>query len=279
MNDFRSYFRQLNSPFLLHSVYYEKKESMIIAGNWKMNLDRGEALQLVKSIANEDISSSIDVRMAVPALYLPILNELVEGHSNISIGAQNIHQEESGAYTGEISARMLVSCGINWTILGHSERRELFGETDEDVRAKCERALGEGLGVIVCVGEPESVRELEEHENFVKSQIMNSLPKKLSESEMSRVTIAYEPVWAIGTGLTASPEQAQSMHSFIRSELKGRFGKAGSELPILYGGSMKPGNASDLLSQHDIDGGLIGGASLQTDSFLKIIRQAEKQKK
>ncbi|NBC24082.1 MAG: triose-phosphate isomerase, partial [Bacteroidetes bacterium] len=214
---------------------------MIIAGNWKMNLDRGEALELVNSIANEDISASIDVRMAVPALYLPILNELVEEHSNISIGAQNIHQEESGAYTGEISAKMLVSCGINWTIVGHSERRELFDETDEYVRTKCARALGDG----------QSVREEERHENFVKSQIMDSLPKNLNGSQLSQVIIAYEPVWAIGTGLTASPAQAQSMHSFIRSELNGKFGEPGSKVPILYGGSMNPSNASDLLSQPD----------------------------
>ncbi len=244
-----------------------------------MNLIKEKAVQLVKALGKEDIDSSIDVRMAVPALYLPILNELVEDHSNVSIGSQNIHQETSGAFTGEISASMLVSCGIEWTIVGHSERRQLFGETDEVVRAKCEQGLREGLGIILCVGEPESVRELGQHENYVKSQIMNSLPADLEDSDLSQIIIAYEPVWAIGTGLTASPEQAQSMHSYIRSELNDRFGESGSKVPILYGGSMKPANARELLSQRDIDGGLIGGASLQSQSFLEIIRHAEKLKK
>ncbi len=244
-----------------------------------MNLNREQAVQLVKALGKEDIDSSIDVRMAVPALYLPILNELLEDRPNMSIGAQNFHEEPSGAFTGEISANMVVSCGIEWAIVGHSERRQLFGETDEVARAKCKQGLEEGLGIILCVGEPESVRELGQHEKYVKSQMMNSLPVDLEDSDWSQIVIAYEPVWAIGTGLTASPDQAQSMHSFIRSVLKVKFGESGSKVPILYGGSMKPTNARELLSQKDIDGGLIGGASLQSHSFLEIIRHAEKLKK
>ncbi|SRR6056297_1122716 len=264
---------------LLWYCEHNKIPKMIIAGNWKMNLNRDEAIKLVKAIISEEIDKDIDVKMAVPALYLDSLREIVAGKINVNIGAQNIHEASSGAFTGEISAKMVKSCGIEWTILGHSERRKLFGETSEIVQNKCISALGEGLNVVICVGEPETVRNNGNHELYVKNQLLDSLPHELNLSDTSKITIAYEPVWAIGTGLTASPEQAQSMHSFIRKQLELRFPSKGLDIPILYGGSMKPGNAFDLLSQNDIDGGLIGGASLQADSFVQIIRRAEEIKK
>lgn len=243
-----------------------------------MNLKKQEALDLVHSVLQEEVETSIDVRMAVPALYLPLLHELTSERENISIGAQNIHQEASGAFTGEISAEMISSCGIPWTLLGHSERRQLFGETDTLICSKGDRALNNTLGIILCVGEPESIRKEGTHENYVREQLLKSLPSHPSSSDLAKLVIAYEPVWAIGTGLTASPEQAQDMHSFIRSELQKKWGKVGESIPILYGGSMKPANAKELLSQPDIDGGLIGGASLKADSFLQIIRLAENLK-
>ena len=244
-----------------------------------MNLNHREALHLVRSISNEKISDSIDVRMAVPSLYLTTLLDEVKSNSNLTIGAQNIHQENSGAFTGEISAPMLVSCSVPWTIIGHSERRKLFAETDEVARLKCKQALDHELGIILCVGEPESVRKEHKEKEYVKDQLLASLPSQLEDSDWSQIVIAYEPVWAIGTGLTASPEQAQDMHEFIRSLLANTFSNIAAQSSILYGGSMKPANAESLLSQKDIDGGLIGGASLQVESFLNIIRQAEKIKK
>lgn len=252
---------------------------MIIAGNWKMNLEKNEALQLVKDIASEEVHPDIQVKIAVPFVYLDNLREVVSEQSNFSIGAQNIHQALSGAYTGEISAKMVKSCGIDWTLLGHSERRQFFDETSDLVQEKCKVALQEKLKVIICVGEPQSVRENGNQKEFVKTQLDKSIPKDLETSEIPRIIIAYEPVWAIGTGLTASPEQAQDMHHYIRDILCQRFGSSGNKIPILYGGSMKPQNAHGLLSQDDIDGGLIGGASLKSASFLQIIRIAEGLKK
>ncbi|NBB88551.1 MAG: triose-phosphate isomerase [Bacteroidetes bacterium] len=249
---------------------------MIIAGNWKMNLDLQSALDLVQSISKEKISESIEVRMAVPSLYLTKLLDCVQSHPQLTIGAQNIHSAKSGAFTGEISAPMLVSCGVPWTIIAHSERRQQFGETDEVARLKCKQALEHDLGVILCVGEPESVRIANKEKEYVEKQLLASVPRQLADAAWNRMVIAYEPVWAIGTGLTASPEQAQEMHEFIRSLLKTSFSNTAAQSAILYGGSMKPANANSLLSQRDIDGGLIGGASLKADSFLDIIRQAEK---
>jgi triosephosphate isomerase len=170
---------------------------------------------------------------------------------------------------------MLISCNIEWTILGHSERRNLFQESNEVVREKVKRAMTSNLGVILCVGEQKEVRNRGEEEAYVEQQLMDSMPKELPEAYWPRLVLAYEPVWAIGTGLTASPEQAQSMHAFIRNRMESSYVTKAGRVPILYGGSMKPANASELLGQKDIDGGLIGGASLKADSFIDIIRQAE----
>lgn len=253
---------------------------MLIAGNWKMNLTLEESLNLVKAVRSAGVKNeAIKVGMAVPFPYLVPCSELLEESENISIGAQNIHAESNGAFTGETSADMLVSCRIEWTIIGHSERRYLFHESNEVVKAKVERAVASNLGIILCVGEPKEVRNRGEEEDFVSNQLMESLPAELPDSYWSKIVLAYEPVWAIGTGLTASPEQAQTMHAFIRRQMESTFGSRAKGISILYGGSMKPGNASELLDQQDIDGGLIGGASLKAESFIEIIRQAEQIEK
>ncbi len=190
--------------------------------------------------------------------------------SNISLGAQNVYFEESGAFTGEIAPSMLLTIGVSYVIIGHSERREYFSETDQIVNDKVKLALKSGLIPIVCVGEVLEDRENGKTEEVVGAQIDGSL-KGLSSDQMKKVVIAYEPVWAIGTGKTASPEMAQEVHRFIRDRLKNIFGDVADTVSILYGGSMKGSNAAELIAQPDIDGGLIGGASLKAEEFLKII--------
>ncbi|MEM7299380.1 MAG: triose-phosphate isomerase, partial [Bacteroidota bacterium] len=196
----------------------------------------------------------------------------IGSNANISIGAQNCHQEESGAYTGEVSGSMLTSIGTKYVVLGHSERREYFGETDNLLSVKVKHALSQGLVPIFCCGEKLEIRETGDHEKVVGEQVETSL-FGLSAEEIQHVVIAYEPVWAIGTGKTASAEQAQEMHAFIRNLIVNKYAtEVAQEISILYGGSVKPGNAKEIFAQSDVDGGLIGGASLKSRDFTDIIK-------
>ena len=243
----------------------------IAAGNWKMNLDYNDALALAKQIADTEIPADVTVILAVPALYLNDINKIAGTNMQLFISAQNAHQKEYGAYTGEISAPMLKSMNIPYVIIGHSERRQYNCETPEILKEKTITALKYNLDVIFCCGEPLEVRKAGTHEEYVKNQLLDSLAD-LSVADMQKVTIAYEPIWAIGTGETATPEQAQDMHGFIRNVLAEMFDKETAEnTAILYGGSVKPANAKQIFGMEDVDGGLVGGASLKADSFKDII--------
>ncbi len=243
----------------------------IAAGNWKMNMNYHEAMSLASAIANEQIPENVTVILGVPFIYLKEINELTAKNPNVWVSAQNVHQKDSGAYTGEISAPMLKSIDIPYVIIGHSERREYNCETPEILKDKVKIALENNLNVIFCCGEPLEIRKQGTHEDYVKDQIQKSLAGFASE-DMEKITIAYEPIWAIGTGETATAEQAQAMHKSIRNYLNELFGKeVAGETSILYGGSVKPSNAVEIFGQADVDGGLVGGASLKVDSFAKII--------
>lgn len=246
----------------------------IIAGNWKMNNDLNESQSLVSGIisglGNDD---KCEVIVCPPFTSLNEVHSLVK-NSPVKLGAQNMFFEESGAYTGEVSANMLKSVGCEYVILGHSERRTIFGESDEWINNKIRKAIESGLKVIFCIGETLAQREEGETDSVVKNQIINGLQNITSEN-LKTITIAYEPIWAIGTGKTASPEQAQEVHEFIRNLIEEIYSKESAEnLIIQYGGSVKPDNAASLLSQPDIDGALVGGACLKTASFLSIIASA-----
>lgn len=245
----------------------------IVAGNWKMNKTFEEADNLLFDITKrlEHLPSDVQLIVCPPALYLELATDIVEEDEvELKIGAQNVSQFEAGAYTGEISASMLSSMNMDYCIVGHSERRKYFGETHEMLAQKVDRLLEYGIEPIFCCGEVLEERESEKHFEVVKAQISDSL-FHLSEQEVSNIVIAYEPVWAIGTGKTASSEQAQEMHAFIRGLLKEKYGKdLAEEISILYGGSCNPGNAKELFANADVDGGLIGGAALKADDFLKI---------
>jgi len=246
----------------------------IIAGNWKMNNDLNESQSLVSGIisglGNDD---KCEVIVCPPFTSLNEVHSLVKD-SPVKLGAQNMFFEESGAYTGEVSASMLKSVGCEYVILGHSERRTIFGESDEWINNKIKKAIESGLKVIFCIGETLVQREEGKTDAVVKNQIINGLQNITSEN-LKTITIAYEPIWAIGTGKTASPEQAQEVHEFIRNLIEEIYSKESAEnLIIQYGGSVKPDNAASLLSQPDIDGALVGGACLKTASFLSIIASA-----
>jgi triosephosphate isomerase len=244
----------------------------IIAGNWKMNTLVDEAKALVEDLKVR-VSDVSDVEIVVcpPFISLTTVRAVVEG-SNIALGAQNVYWEKSGAFTAEVSAPMLKSVGCTYVIIGHSERRTYFAETDAMVNKRIFAALEEGLKPIVCVGETLEEREDEMTVDVVKRQVTEGLAK-LSSEQMRNIVIAYEPVWAIGTGKTATPEQAQEVHAFIRSLLTELFGESTAKATrIQYGGSVKPDNASTLMGQVDIDGALVGGASLKADSFEKIVK-------
>lgn len=238
------------------------KRPFLIAGNWKMNLGPSETEAFFASF-NPPRHPEVETLLCVP--FVSLASALVRAQ-NTSIGAQNLHFENNGAYTGEISGSMLAKMGVGYVIVGHSERRQYFGETDAIVAKKVRKALDSGLTPILCVGEVLEERKKGIHFDVVKTQTLAGLDG-LSAADVAKVVIAYEPVWAIGTGETASPEQAQEMHAFIRSLLI-------ADTKILYGGSMKPDNAGELLSQPDVDGGLIGGASLKADSFLSVVQTA-----
>lgn len=247
----------------------------IIAGNWKMYKSNPEATKLVKEILNEVKNiSKTGIIVCPPFTALNIVSDTVK-NSNIKVGAQNIYWEKSGAYTGEISGEMILSTGATYVIIGHSERRQLFGETDATVNKKIKTALQIGLKPIVCFGETLEQREAGVTKELIGQQIELAF-KGLNKTEASKLIIAYEPVWAIGTGKTATPEQAQDVHAFIRDELGIIYGtELASKMIIQYGGSVKPGNAKELLSCKDIDGALVGGACLEASSFAEIIKIAE----
>ncbi|MGJ1421765.1 triose-phosphate isomerase [Sphingobacterium spiritivorum] len=247
----------------------------IVAGNWKMNLDYQSGVSLFSEIVNmvkDEVIGQQEVVVCSPAIHLYSLGQLAHTAVNVSVGAQNIHQAESGAYTGEISAAQVKSVGADYVILGHSERRAYFGETDELLAEKVNIALKHGLKPIFCIGETKEERESGKFFDIIKTQLEKGL-FHLSAEQFGQVVLAYEPVWAIGTGLTASPEQAQEVHAFIRETLANQYDQQlADDTTILYGGSCNPSNAPDLFSQKDIDGGLIGGASLKSRDFTDIVK-------
>ena len=242
----------------------------IVAGNWKMNTTVAEGIELAKAVAakSSEVPASVKLIIAPPFTHLVPVAEAIKG-SCVGLSAQNCADKEKGAYTGEVAADMLVSAGCGYTILGHSERRQYYGETDEKLVVKVKLAIANGLSPIFCVGENLDEREAGRHFDVVSAQVKNVL-YTLSAEEMANVIIAYEPVWAIGTGKTATAEQAQEIHACIRKVVAEKFGDLADEITILYGGSCKPSNAKELFACPDIDGGLIGGASLKADDFIAI---------
>ncbi len=245
----------------------------IVAGNWKMNNNADETAQLINDLKTELSGVNANGRVVIAPTFvnLSAAVKATEGTS-IEVSAQNMHQASKGAYTGEISADMLTSIGIKTVILGHSERRTYFGETDEILKDKVEAALANNLEVIFCFGELLEDRKADNHFAVVESQLKNAL-FTLNADEWKSIVLAYEPVWAIGTGETASPEQAQEMHAFIRNLISDNFSsEVANGVSILYGGSVKPGNAQEIFSKEDVDGGLIGGASLKAADFTAIIK-------
>lgn len=247
----------------------------IVAGNWKMNLEYNEGLAIfseVINMVNDEVTGPQTAIVCCPYTYLHSLAQLVKGHSKISVGAQNCHQEEAGAFTGEISAKMIRSVGAQYVILGHSERRQYFGESNELLSKKTDVVLSNSLKPIFCIGETLDERESNRFFEVIKSQLSEGL-FHLQKEQFAQVVIAYEPVWAIGTGKTASSAQAQEIHAFIRQEIAAKYGQeTADETTILYGGSCNTKNAHELFSQPDIDGGLIGGASLKSRDFVDIIK-------
>jgi len=249
---------------------------LFIAGNWKMNPTTAEAASALAEAVKVGVGQAAEVRVALcpPAVFLHAVDRVLAG-SPVGLGAQNMHWKPDGAYTGEHSGAMLHDAGCTHVILGHSERRHGMGETDAQVNAKLHTALGVGLIPIVCVGETREEREAGQTEDVVTGQLQGSLAG-VSAGQMSGVVLAYEPVWAIGTGLTASPQQAQEVHAFVRGWLAENFDAAtAARVVVQYGGSVKADNAAELLARPDIDGALVGGASLKAADFLGIIQAAQ----
>ncbi|MGL5440664.1 MAG: triose-phosphate isomerase [Filifactoraceae bacterium] len=242
----------------------------VIAGNWKMHKSLKEIDIFVENILNSIGTPTSDVVLCAPYVYLPRLLDLTKG-TIIKIGAQNMHYEDKGAYTGEVSGEMLKDIGVDYVIIGHSERRQYYNETDNDVNLKTKKALSLGLTPIVCVGETESEKEEFRTEEVVKGQILVGL-KNISSDDISKLIIAYEPIWAIGTGKVATSNDANKVIGFIREVIKNEFGeKSANEIRIQYGGSVKPDNIKELLAQSDVDGALVGGASLNPNDFLALL--------
>lgn len=244
----------------------------LIAGNWKMNASLASSETLVQALLEGLQSVSCNVAVCVPAPFLAPVQEWLRGHTTLQLGAQDVSQHESGAYTGETSAGMLREFGVRYCIVGHSERRLYHGETDETVAAKTRCALAAGITPIVCVGETLAQRDDGKTEATVKRQLAAVI--HANGHCISEIVVAYEPVWAIGTGKTATPEQAQQVHALLRAQLKAA-SEHGDRIPLLYGGSMNAANAANLLAQTDINGGLIGGASLKAADFLAIANAAQ----
>jgi len=247
----------------------------IVAGNWKMNMDYNEGLSLFSEVINmvkDEVTGSQQAVVCSPFIHLHSLAQMAKGYHKVAIGAQNAHQAESGAYTGETSAKMIHSVGAEYVILGHSERRQYFGETNELLARKTDTALKHGLKPIFCIGETLTERESDQHFDIIKTQLTEGV-FHLSEAHFEHIVLAYEPVWAIGTGKTATAEQAQEIHAFIRIEIAAKYGQEiAGNTTILYGGSCTPKNAPELFAQPDIDGGLIGGASLKSRDFVDIVK-------
>ena len=245
----------------------------IVAGNWKMNMDYSEGLSLFSEIVNmvrDEKKGDQQAIICAPYIHLNSLAKL--GGTTVHIGAQNCHQNESGAFTGEISAKMVKSVGCSYVIIGHSERRQYFAENDLLLAEKTKAALAHDLIPIFCIGETLDERNNGDYFEVIKSQLTNGI-FDLPAADFAKVVVAYEPVWAIGTGLTASSDQAQEVHAFIRAEIAAKFGAEVAEgISILYGGSCNPKNAAELFAQADIDGGLIGGASLKSRDFTDIVK-------
>ena len=248
----------------------------IVGGNWKMNTNRESAKALAAQVVEQTADAArqgVEVVVFPPFVYLADVAERVNG-TPVMAGAQNLYPEDDGAFTGEISTAMVKDCGGEWVLAGHSERRHVIGETDDLINRKVRKALADGLKVILCVGETREQRDRSETDDVNMRQIRQGLAD-VSSADMARIVIAYEPVWAIGTGLTATPEDAQNAHRVIRETVRSLFGDSvADQVRIQYGGSVKPGNAAELFSQSDIDGGLIGGASLKADDFAHIVRAA-----
>lgn len=245
----------------------------IAAANWKMNLTITEAETLLDKIlsSSKNLSANQNVVFAVPAPYLSMAVEKIAGQINVSVAAQNIYSKKSGAFTGEISVDMLTSIGVDHAVIGHSERREYFNESNDFLAQKVKICLEENIVPIFCCGEALPVREVNQQNGFVQKQLEESL-FDLSADDVQKVVIAYEPIWAIGTGKTATSDQAQEMHAHIRSLLAGKYGETvANNVSILYGGSVKASNAKEIFGKPDVDGGLVGGASLLADEFISII--------
>lgn len=245
----------------------------IVAGNWKMNNTLEEGLTLASEIVNmvaDELTDDVKMILCTPFIHLNSVSKVIGDAEKVFLGAQNCNDHEKGAYTGEISVHMLKSVGVKYVILGHSERREYYGESNEFLAKKVDTVLGSGLTPIFCCGESLDIREKGDHFKFVTNQLTESL-FHLSADEFKKLVIAYEPIWAIGTGVTASKEQAQEMHEKLRDHIAGKYGTEVAEsISILYGGSCNPKNAPELFAQKDIDGGLIGGASLKSRDFVDI---------
>lgn len=241
----------------------------VIIGNWKMNKDLDEAKKLVKEIVSEKLDNGVEKVICVPFVYVTEVNKLLEG-SDVGLGVQNMYFENKGAFTGEISPIMLKSCGVSYVILGHSERRTIFNETDEMINKKVKSALQNNLIPILCCGETLEERNLGIEKEVVEKQIRNTLDD-ISVNDIEKVIIAYEPIWAIGTGLTASSDDAENMIKFIREILYDIYGNLSENIRIQYGGSVKPNNIKDLMQKENVDGALVGGACLESASFCALI--------
>jgi len=245
----------------------------IVAGNWKMNTTVAEGIELAKAVVavKDEAKAGVELILGAPFTHLASVIDAVRG-TNIAVAAQNCADHEKGAYTGEISAPMLAGLGVQYVILGHSERRQYYGETSETLNAKMALCYANGMAPIYCIGENLAEREAEKHFDICRKQI-EEVVFNLTPEQFSKIIIAYEPVWAIGTGKTATAEQAEEIHAFVRNVLKEKFcEEAAQSTPILYGGSCKPSNAAELFSKIDVDGGLIGGAALKADDFLGIAK-------
>ena len=247
---------------------------VLIAGNWKMNKSLSEGIEFIEEVKDLDFNDDVEALICPPLTHLATFKKLLQG-TNIKLGAQNFYYEESGAFTGEVSPVMLKDLGVEYVIIGHSERRDIFGEDDETVNKKLKAAIKHDIRPILCVGESLEEREDNLHKDKIKSQIESGL-KDLSEDDLKNLVIAYEPIWAIGTGKTASSEDANEMLSYIRRVLSEMYSDNFAEkIRLQYGGSVKPENISDLLSKSDIDGALVGGASLESRSFQSLINKGE----
>ena len=258
---------------LIYNFIYKNKPEMrkkIVAGNWKMNTLPAEGVELAKGVAagRGEVCSCVNFIVCPPFTHLSMVAEALKG-SDIALGAQDCATEAKGAYTGEVAAQMIAALGCKYVILGHSERRQYYGETSATLNKKMAQAYANDLTPIYCVGENLEEREAGKHFDVVKAQI-EEVVYNLTEEQFRNLVIAYEPVWAIGTGKTATAEQAQEIHAYIRKVLAAKFGAAAEECPILYGGSCKPSNAAEIFAKEDVDGGLIGGAALKAEDFLAI---------